>query len=391
MSEPWRWIAPEWMWHATIVMGNVAAWMGCALATLLAIRRSDDAAAFSLSLFLSLAALAWGSYGVQHSVEGIGIVALSRTRYALQFGSILFSTVACLRFASLFPRPVQPSLIKEVFEAGFAGKPVEMRDSFGELERKLDKMFQPISKRYRRAVNERFQKLNDRATPDVQARIINFHRALLQLGTAWRWAGYTFILVALFCALGWTSAAGVLVGFPLLFCFIVSVLYMRVGFAVNDEADRQRSLWVVEGFVATMIPGMVVELVLFPFLLFNAPVEGLFLGGYVLALATGSIVLVVCLAIATFFSGAFDAALVIRRTTIYSAMVVVLTGTFAVIENLVTTLITTHTSLPSSIGGLIAAAVVAIGFAPLRHKLKKFVETRMPSLAQSPKNPIIPA
>ena len=37
MTEPWRWIAPHWMYHATIGIGNVAAWMACSLAMVLSL------------------------------------------------------------------------------------------------------------------------------------------------------------------------------------------------------------------------------------------------------------------------------------------------------------------------------------------------------------------
>src|SRR5207253_9905153 len=115
---------------------------------------------------------------------------------------------------------------------------LQLRDSLAGLERKIAQFFQPLAQRAQRLIAGTFLgRQNDRMTEKSSKFVLAFHSRILQPGTAWRWNAILAVPIAFFCALGWPGAAMAVVAYPLLIGMILSILYMRLGFALNDEAD----------------------------------------------------------------------------------------------------------------------------------------------------------
>lgn len=389
MTQPWRWLAPMWMYHATIGLANTAAWGACLLAAALAVRRAHDSAAYSLALFLSLGAAAYGLWSAEFAIAALGSVWATRAAHAALVTCALFASVASLRFSAFFPRPLDIDVLRAAFSATLSGKEPVLRDSWGTAGERIgysikDRIakLQPNNPIARLAEkrSRMLQKMTARDRSNYMKSVERVHRWLLAPGNAWQGAAGLAVVIIVLSMVGWTLAASVLVMYAGLMAWVMGLTHMRLSYAVCSDEERRRALWVVEGFLLALAPGVVVEAVLMPLVMINVPVTEWFMGSYVLAAASGAIALVICLAIAIFHSGSFDAALVIRRTTVYSAIVVILTGAFAAVENVVTNAIAARTALPANTGAMIAAVVVALAFGPLRDKLKALVERRMPSM-----------
>ena len=85
-------------------------------------------------------------------------------------------------------------------------------------------------------------------------------------------------------------------------------------------------------------------------------------------------ILVLCLAVAIFYRGAIDPALVIRKSTLYGALGVIFIVLFAGIENLIEETVEQRLGLPGMAGSLIAAGGVALALIPLHNKFRKLLD-----------------
>ncbi|HUP89109.1 MAG TPA: hypothetical protein VM100_07165, partial [Longimicrobiales bacterium] len=213
MTEPWRWIAPLWMYRATIVTANTAAWGSCLLALVLAIKRSKDDAAFSLGLFLTLASGCYGLWSARYAIDAIDPLWLTRAAYAAQYNAALFAAISLTRFASLFPRKFTVADLKPILAQTMEqGDNIVMADSWGAFERWVGRLFAPLSKPYR-AYLQRSMKNNVISAE----RAIKLHGWLLD-GIKAYWVGAVIAaVVAILCAAGWPVVAMAVVAYPMLF------------------------------------------------------------------------------------------------------------------------------------------------------------------------------
>lgn len=147
---------------------------------------------------------------------------------------------------------------------------------------------------------------------------------------------------------------------------LLALSYLRDGYAASEPAERQRILWVLGGlFVAgiaisafalgsgvfyALVPRGVQE-VLRWLVLLAAPLAFGFIAAGVL------------------YRGAFDPGLVIRRTSVYGALGVLLTMLFAVVEEFTAQRVFEQAGLPDSMGAALAAVIVVAVFRPVRSKL----------------------
>lgn len=154
---------------------------------------------------------------------------------------------------------------------------------------------------------------------------------------------------------------------------VLALSYLRDGYAVSAPAERRRVLWVLGGlfvfgiavsaFILGAGPGVlsswtprVVREALRWLVWLAAPVAfGLIAAGVL-------------------YRGAFDPSLVIRRTTVYGALGVLLTMLFAVVEEVTAERMFEQAGLPDSMGAGLAALVVAAVFGPLRGKLESLYD-----------------
>ncbi len=97
-----------------------------------------------------------------------------------------------------------------------------------------------------------------------------------------------------------------------------SAQYVRLGYRLSEGDNRQRALWVVEGFILAPIVLMFGLVLMIVGLIFFSDVDGEVL--WTLSPELAALVFVACLAIGIFGFGALDPALAIRRTVIYGAL-----------------------------------------------------------------------
>jgi hypothetical protein len=90
-----------------------------------------------------------------------------------------------------------------------------------------------------------------------------------------------------------------------------------------------------------------------------------------LPLALSSLVLL--LSVAVLYAGAIDSRLVIRRTALYGATGLVLTGVFVAMEGLVSEMLVSRLALSDRAGSWVAGVAVALTFGPV----KDWMDTRL--------------
>lgn len=155
---------------------------------------------------------------------------------------------------------------------------------------------------------------------------------------------------------------------------LIGLSNLRVNYAYSSREQQRRILWLTQGYVSAVF-----VLILVSAAILSAVVVG---SGPVWRIAnwTGFIgwplaVLTVlgCLLISVFFSGAFDPALVLRRTSLYGIMVVMLAFIFAGIESLVESRLTARFELPEGVGTWVGGGVVALAVGPIHAWLRRAI------------------
>jgi hypothetical protein len=168
------------------------------------------------------------------------------------------------------------------------------------------------------------------------------------------------------------------VALPLL-SLAVGVTNLRAAYVLSDREERRRMLWVVTGSVAALWA------VLIPIGVWISDVLGLGLpsvfGWLLLLLPLAPLILVLCLAVAVFFSGAMDPALVIRKTTVYGAIGVIFVFLFAGLGNLVEGWVESALGLPGSVGSIITGGAIAVVLLPLRGRFAGIARRWTPDAA----------
>lgn len=153
------------------------------------------------------------------------------------------------------------------------------------------------------------------------------------------------------------------------------VRHLRIGYRIVGAADRRRILWVVLGFSLAMWAIFIGLAGLVPVALAAVAASD----GWVLpvlpflVIVVAPLVIVVFLAVAIFYDGAIDPALVIRRTALYGAFGVVLTFLYAGVENVVSSALAERLGLPERSASWIAAGAVALVFGFARHGIARFL------------------
>lgn len=148
-------------------------------------------------------------------------------------------------------------------------------------------------------------------------------------------------------------------------------------------ADRAKIDWiygagVVLGLLAASVAPLwwAASMVLVPRLEANAVVISpvVLIGGpFVLALELFLLGFVASLALSIFYRGAIDPRLAARRITFFSLMSIVVTFLFVFLERTVTTSVVAWLGSPPETGIVIAGAIVAATFSPIRERTEKAV------------------
>ena len=140
---------------------------------------------------------------------------------------------------------------------------------------------------------------------------------------------------------------------------IASVLLLRAGYALVDDAGRRRILWVVAAFVGMLVTGVLYLAAIIAFRITDPALS-------IVLAQIPEIVMLGALAAAIFYFGAIDPALVIRQATVYGALALLLVALFEGIENVASDVLASRFGMPGAVGSLLAGTLVAIAFVPLR-------------------------
>jgi hypothetical protein len=164
-------------------------------------------------------------------------------------------------------------------------------------------------------------------------------------------------------------------GFAFLWGIVQGVRHLRIRDRTVERAHRQRILWAVLGFFLAMWAIFIGLAGLVPAALATLAVSG----GWVwpvlpiLALAAAPLLIVAFLAVAIFYDGAVDPALVIQRMALYGVSGVVLTFLFAGVENLASSALAGRLGLPEASASWIAAGTVAVVLGLARHGMVRLL------------------
>jgi hypothetical protein len=169
--------------------------------------------------------------------------------------------------------------------------------------------------------------------------------------------------------------------------YLQGVGFLLAGYRTAERADRRQIMWVLQGFngavwiVLLSAGAMMVIMVqamrraqhladfVLPLSAISTFMTGIVVGGGVILLS---------LALAIFYEGALDPSLVIRKTTVYGALTLCAAFLFAVLEQFASTFIQDWLHLSSNITSGVAGALVGMSLGPLRDRIARAVERRIP-------------
>lgn len=165
----------------------------------------------------------------------------------------------------------------------------------------------------------------------------------------------------------------------LLILFVLGILFglslLRLGYRKAEPDDRRKILWVVQGyFLAFLVIVAFVTTLGLSYLTGSRSLGilafHLWFGGYSAAV----LAVLVCFAIAIFHAGAFDPSLTLRRTALYSTVVLILTFVFAGVESIVSSATIERLGLPEAADTWVGGGVAALLFGPIRDRLDRFLK-----------------
>jgi hypothetical protein len=168
----------------------------------------------------------------------------------------------------------------------------------------------------------------------------------------------------------WAGALIVLPIFAVLAAWAITMEKIQMDYRLGDATIRKQVLWLFVGMTfpawacGVFFCGLVVSLVT-PAVL---PYVMLFVIPYAPLLAF--LMFVVCLMVSIFFYGAIDPERVLRASALYSFLGLVLTVIFAIVEQLLSPLLTGAVGLDGTTGALASAVVVAVSFRPLHRYIE---------------------
>lgn len=151
---------------------------------------------------------------------------------------------------------------------------------------------------------------------------------------------------------------------------VVGMRNLGAGYSVASREERRSLLWLVAG---TSIAGW---MILVPLL--AIPLTGIaslspgwlaYVAGLLWVLAPA--VLVCCVAVAIFYSGAVDPALVLQRSTIYGIVGAMAFVLFTALESVLSNVFEARLGLPGLAGSILAGCVAAGVMVPVRRALSK--------------------
>lgn len=371
-GEPF-YLQEPWVWNTLLLVGNAVAVVAGSLALLLAWRAAHPAA-IHLAASLALAVTAVGASTLPVlPVPGPVLSAVAAAAAALALAGLT-------RFSALYPHPFQPTepgSLEAILRSERGRLPLERgtREVGGVLGRRAPEWSRRIAS-WVRQTRDRLARAAPRLFRPVPGLEATRARGLAFLAEhAWGF-GVGIAGVAILKVLASTNVLEVLallaavITVPVLLSATWALL--RVSYATGDEADRRKVLWIAEGFTLLIfIPGLLSYAMLAMGVFGSADFLVLWLQLTYIGAAIGSLLLVICLAIAVFGAGALDPAKTLRSTVAYGALGMVLTLVFAGMEEVASDYLVAWVGLPGDTAVWLSTGVAALAFSALHRRFER--------------------
>lgn len=330
------------------LLGTAAAVLAGALALVLALRAPGRRDARALAWFAAFLGMFWAAQPAFLVTGWPGRVQL--LTFAAVYASYILTTAALLRLAACFPAELRPAdLTGDAPGSGQPGDAAHAGDGGPTGVRGLALRRMPPEWLGRRLLDGRAVWGTAAAVAlgvPLLIRALPYPSPVADVG-----------LVAAFLAMVVALGVGV-----------AAVRFMRIGYARASDEARRRTLWALAGFVAGVWLVSVVGVIsLIGMLGLWTPAMEAALDTVALPIAgLAPVVVMAGLYAAVFGSGALDPALALRRTTAYGALSVLLTFTFAALENAGSALLVDRLGWSPATVGWLAGGAIALLFGGLR-------------------------
>ena len=148
--------------------------------------------------------------------------------------------------------------------------------------------------------------------------------------------------------------------------------YLWAGLKTSSEEDRRRGYWILEGVLVFLVLEGLWAGVLILSRTIELPFE---LGPFTvwLTVLEGWAALI-CFAIAIFFYGAFNSALVIRRTAVLSVLSACTLVSMVAVEELLAEQLGAATGIDTGVGAILGGVLAALAFRPLSIRIDRMLK-----------------
>jgi hypothetical protein len=353
----------------SIVITVIAAMAGSVLALILITRSWQSHGARSLALFLAAVSALWGSILrlIEIAVSGSDLQIQLRASNSIELfvlaTSVIVASASFLRFSALFPAPLDAAALptarrfqrlRRLRVALLRARPVWLTAAIAVI---IVVGYGPATERLLALV----------ASGDIAAESILTTNATMR--GAWI-AGLAFVGVVTLLIMPVTA-------------MIIGMRNLLAGYRVADAEERRRLLWLVAGTSIAgwmvLVPLLCIPIVaLTPFSIDWLP----FVAGLLWVFAPA--VLVWAAAVAIFYSGAVDPALVLKRSTIYGILGAAAFVLFTALESVLSNLFEATFGLPGLAGSIVAGSVAAGLMIPVRGRLARLSQRALPAESAAP-------
>jgi serine phosphatase RsbU (regulator of sigma subunit) len=170
---------------------------------------------------------------------------------------------------------------------------------------------------------------------------------------------------------------------PFLYFFSIigyGVSSLRRHYILGDAVERRKILWIAEGAILLIA---LTAVGLYAGLLLEAFLQGSFFQGsqldvlFLLGVALGWLVFVTCLFIGIFKDGAFDSALVIKKTALLTILTAFILSAYLLLVGGIGNLLVRFTAVESQSVVILSTLAIAAVFMPVKNRIQALVDRRL--------------
>lgn len=271
------------------------------------------------------------------------------------FGAL--AVVAFVRYTSEFPRELKPA----------------------ELVRAKAELPLVLIRWLRRADESSQPWFFARVWRGLQSHVVSTPRTVWLAGIAyailiyWMHANYgsPYSMVMFHLSDGTARACWALFVIVFMFAIFIGLSNLRVNYAYSAPEQQRRILWLTQGYVSALfVLTFAIAMGLVAVVAGNPVVWRIATDVAFVAWPLAVLTVLACFFTSIFFSGVFDPALVLRKTSLYATMVIVMVFLFAGVESLLQSRLTAWLGLPENVSVWIGGGVIALLVGPLHSWLK---------------------